>query len=37
MQGYGIHIPAEDSGSFYVDEVKLAESVLLYLPIVMRN
>ncbi len=37
MWGYGFWMPAGSEGAFYLDEVKVAEIMKIYLPLVMRN
>jgi beta-glucanase (GH16 family) len=37
MWGYGFWMPAGSHGAFYLDEVKVAGIMKIYLPLVMRN
>ncbi len=37
MWGYSIDLPAESSGAFYLDQIRLAETSKLYLPLIMKH
>ena len=37
MWGYSIDLPAESSGAFYLDQIRLAEASKLYLPLIVKH